>query len=91
MARIQKENRPTLFTWNDVVLSLVVVLSVVALWFTYQNLPPIIVAKLRIQGILLYQDFLVNQRWLVPSLMFGMAALLAAMTIPALLRMRSRL
>jgi hypothetical protein len=92
MARLQKEHRPTLFTWNDALLSLVIVLSAAALWFTFQNLPPMLVAKIRIQGILLYQDILVNARWLVPSAMFGIAALLAGMTIPALVRMsRSRL
>lgn len=87
MARIQTNARPALFTWNDVVLSSVIAGSLAALWFTYLNLPPIILAKLRIQGILLYQDFLVNQRWLVPSILFGAAALLAAMAVPALIKM----
>jgi hypothetical protein len=86
MSRIQKENRPTLFTWNDAVLALVIALSVTALWFTFQNLPPILIAKLRIQGILLYQDILVNARWLIPAALFGLAALLAAMTIPYLMK-----
>ena len=87
MARIQTEKRPTLITWNDLVLSLVIVLSIGALFFTAQNLPPIMFAKLRIQGILLYQDILVNARWLVPSLLFGVAALLSALTIPTLFKM----
>ena len=87
MARIQKDTRPALVTWNDFVLSLVIALSIGALFFTAQSLPPILVAKIRIQGILLYQDFLVNARWLVPSLLFGGAALLSAMTIPSLLKM----
>jgi hypothetical protein len=90
MARIQKDTRPALITWNDVVLSLVIVLSVGALFFTVQSLPPIMLAKLRIQGILLYQDYLVNARWLVPAAMFGLAAVLSALTIPSLIQMMRR-
>ena len=92
MARIQADQRPALITWHDFGLSLVIALCVGALFFTLQSLPPIILVKLRIQTILLYQDLLVNVRWLVPSLFFGIAALLAALTIPTLVRMsRSRL
>ena len=87
MARIQKDTRPALITWNDVVLGVVFVLSLAALWFAFQNLPPIMIAKIRIQGILLYQDFLVNARWLIPALMFGAASLLAALSIPMLFQM----
>jgi hypothetical protein len=87
MARIQKDTRPTLITWNDFALSFVIALCVGALIFTVQSLPPILLAKLHIEGILLYQYFLVNARWLVPSLFFGVAALLAALTIPTLLKM----
>lgn len=87
MARIQKDARPALVTWNDVALSLVLALCIGALFFAVQNLPPILLVKLRIQSILLYQDFLVNSRWLIPTLMFGLAAFLAALTIPSLLRM----
>jgi len=87
MARLPKNTRPALVTWNDFLLSLVIASCVGALWFASQNLPPILIAKLHIQGILLYQDFLVNARWLVPAMMFGLAALLAALTIPALIQM----
>ena len=87
MARIQKDVRPALITWNDILVGVVTALSFAALWFAFQNLPPILLAKMRIQGILLYQDFLVNARWLLPSLLFGGAALLAGMTIPTLIRM----
>jgi hypothetical protein len=87
MARIQKDTRPTLITWNDFALSFVIALSVDALIFTVQSLPPILLAKLRIEGILLYQYFLVNARWLVPSLFFGIAAFLSALTIPTLIQM----
>ena len=87
LARIQTDKRPALITWHDFGLSLVIALCVGALFFTLQSLPPIILVKLRIQGILLYQHFLVNVRWLVPSLFFGIAALLAALTIPTLINM----
>ena len=87
MARIQKDARPAILTWSDFALSAVIASCIAALWFTSQNLPPILLAKIHIQGILLYQDFLVNARWLVPAAMFGMAALLAALTIPTLIQM----
>ncbi len=87
MARIQTDSRPAILTWNDFALSAVIAACIAAFWFAYQNLPPILVAKIRIQGILLYQDFLVNARWLVPAVMFGLAALLAALTIPTLIQM----
>ena len=87
MSRIQKDIRPAILTWNDFALSAVIAACIAALWFAYQNLPPILIAKLRIQGILLYQDFLVNARWLVPAALFGLAALLAALPIPTLIQM----
>jgi len=87
IARIQTDIRPRLVTWNDFALSLVLALSISAVFFAVQSLPPIMFAKLRIQGILLYQDFLVNARWLMPSLLFGLAAFLSALTIPSLVRM----
>ena len=79
--------RPVLLTWSDFVLSLVITSCLGAIWFTLANLPPILVVKLRIQGILLYQHFLVNAHWLVPAMLFGMAAVLAAVTIPSLYKM----
>ncbi len=89
MARIQttEAKRPAIITWSDLGLSAVIAACVAALWFTSQNLPPILLAKLRVQSILLYQDFLVNSRWLVPTLFFGLAAFLAALTIPTLIQM----
>lgn len=89
MFRIQAANvkRPAIITWSDFALSSVIAACIAAFWFATQNLPPILLAKLRIQGILLYQDFLVNERWLVPALIFGLAAVLAAITIPTLYKM----
>jgi len=87
MARIQKDTRPAFITWNDFALSLVIALCIGALFFAAQNLPPVMLAKIRIQGILLYQDFLVNMRWLIPALFFGLGAFFAALTIPMLYQM----
>lgn len=87
MARIHVEKRPSLVTWNDFVIALVIALTIGALFITVQSLPPVALAKLRIQGILLYQGFIVNARWLVPAVLFGLAALFASLTVPPLLRM----
>jgi hypothetical protein len=84
MARIQKDERPALVTRNDLVIALVVGICVLALFFTARNLPPIMVMEIRKQSILAYQSFLVNARWLVPSLLFGFSAFFAALTIPYL-------
>ena len=86
MARIQKDSRPALITWSDFVLSSVITACTAALWFATLNLPPILLAKVRIQSILLYQDLLVNARWLVPVEMIGLAVVLTALTIPSLWR-----
>lgn len=86
MARIQKDERPALVTRNDFVISLVIAICVGALFFTIQSLPPVMVMEIRKQSILAYQSFLVNVRWLVPSLLFGLAAFFAALTIPYLQR-----
>ena len=84
MVRIQTTSAPRLFqvTWNDFAIALTITLCVVALYFTAQNLPPIMLTKIRIQGILFYQDILVNARWLVPAVLFGAAAFFSALTIP---------
>lgn len=92
MARIQtaEAKRPAILTWSDFALSAVIASCFAGMWFASQHLPPIFLMKLRIQGILLYQDFLVNARWLIPAMMFGLAAFLAALTIPTLLQMANR-
>jgi hypothetical protein len=90
MTRIQKDVRPGLVTWHDLGLSLVIASCIGALFVTVQSLPPIILIKLHIQGILLYQGFLVNARWLVPAVMFGLSAFFAVLTLPALVQMSTR-
>jgi hypothetical protein len=89
MARLQttEVKRPTFLTWSDFVVGSVIGACIAALWFATQNLPPLLLTKLRIQGILLYQDFLINSRWLIPTLLFGFAALMASLTIPTLYKM----
>ena len=92
MSRIQavpSQQRPALVTWNDFVLSLFIALSIGAVLFALQSLPPVAVVKLQIQWILLYQDFIVNARWLLPALFFGLAAFFAALSIPTLIQMTS--
>jgi hypothetical protein len=86
MARIQTVPAPRRlhFTWNDFALSAVIALCIGALWFSLQNLPPLAVAHIRKESILLYQQFLVNARWLIPLLSFLLAGFFAALTIPYL-------
>src|SRR5688572_16450068 len=84
MSRIQKDDRPSLVTRNDLVIGLAVIICVLALFFTVRNLPPIVIMEMRKQTILAYQAFLVNSDWLIPSLLFGLSAFFAALTIPYL-------
>jgi hypothetical protein len=86
MARIQAVSAPAPFhlTWNDLFVSLALAVCIGAIWFSLQNLPPIVAAQIRKESILLYQQILVNSRWLIPALSFGLAGFLAALTIPYL-------
>ena len=86
MARLQSvpAPRPFRLTWNDFFVSLVLAICIGAMWFSLQNLPPLVIAQLRKESILLYQQFLVNARWLIPALSFGFAGFLAALTLPYL-------
>lgn len=86
LARIQKDRRPAFFTWSDLVLSSVISACIAALWFASEHLPPILVAKIHMQSILLYQDFLVNTRRLLPTVTFGLAVLLVALSLPTLIQ-----
>lgn len=84
LSRIKVDSRPQLIGRDDVVLGLAMILCAGAFLFAAQSLPPIFLAKLRIQGILFYQSILVNVRWLLPSIFFAIAAVLAGMTLPSL-------
>ena len=89
LARIQTMAAPRQFrlTGADLALGLALAVSAGAILFAVRNLPPLVLAQLRVQSIILYQRLLVNAGWLVPVAMFGFAALLAALTIPILIQM----
>jgi hypothetical protein len=86
MRRIQTipAPRPFRLTMTDVFAGLALALCIAAVWFSIQNLPPLVIAQIRKESILLYQQTLVNARWLIPVLSFGLAGFLAALTIPYL-------
>ena len=88
MARIKTipAPRPFRLTWNDLVLAIVFSVCIGAMWFSINHLPPLVVAQIRKESILLYQHLLINIRWLIPTLSFGLAAFLSALTIPYLRR-----
>lgn len=88
MARIRTIPVPQPFhlTWQDLVLALIFAACIGAVWFSINNLPPLVVAQTRKESILLYQYLLVNMRWLIPLLSFGLAAFLSALTVPYLRR-----
>jgi len=76
--------RPFGFSWNDFILALILSISIGAMWFSINHLPPLLVAQLRKESILFYQYLLINMRWLIPAVAFGLAAFLSALTIPLL-------
>src|ERR1044071_2302371 len=88
MARIKMipTPRPFRLTWNDLLLAFIFSVSIGAMWFSINHLPPLVVAQIRKESILFYQYLLVNMRWLIPVLSFGLAAFLSALTIPYLRR-----
>ena len=88
LSRIQTVHlrRPFRLTWTDLILGMALALCIGSVWFSLQNLPPLIVAQMRKESILLYQQILVNARWLIPMLAFSIAGFLAALTIPYLRR-----
>jgi len=86
IARIQTipVPRPFQLTWNDLVLGIILSVCMSAIWFSLYHLPPIVIAQIRKESILLYQHILVNARWLIPTFSFGLAGFLSALTIPYL-------
>ena len=87
LSRIQtvRVQHPRL-TWTDLILGTVLAICIGAVWFSLQNLPPLVVAQIRKESILLYQQVLVNARWLAPMLAFSLAGFFAALTLPYLRR-----
>ena len=86
MSRIQTVPAPRAFrlTWSDLALSIVLTLCIGAIWFSLRNLPPIVIAQIRKESILSYQYLLVNARWLIPVVSFGVAGFVSALTLPYL-------
>ncbi|HSL31524.1 MAG TPA: hypothetical protein VK900_20140 [Anaerolineales bacterium] len=93
LAQIKAVPAPRSFhlTWSDIVLGMILSLSLSAIWFSLQNLPPIVVAQIRKESILFYQYLLVNARWLLPAVSFGLAGVLALLTLPYLKQELSRI
>jgi len=88
MGRIQTAPAPRPFrvTWSDFGIAFVLSLCIGVIWFSVQNFPPLLLAQIRMYRILFYQDLIVNARWLIPAVFFGLAAFLSALTIPYLRR-----
>jgi hypothetical protein len=86
MVRIQTVPvpRPFRLAWSDMLLGVVLSLCVAAIWFSWSQLPPLVVAQIRKESILFYQYLLVNARWLIPMISFTLAGCLAALTLPYL-------
>lgn len=88
MSRVRSTPAPRFrLTRNDLILALVLTLVCSSIFAALQLLPVQVVLQLRIQVILFWQSLLVNARWLVPMLFFGLAAVLAALTLPTLYKM----
>ena len=87
MARLHNEPAPRFkITRTDYVLAIVLTLVLGGIILGFQFLPPIVVLQLRIQGILLWQSFLVNYRWLVPLTSITIGTFLAGFAFYQLLR-----
>lgn len=86
VARIQAVPvpRPFRLTWNDLLLGVVLSMCLGALWFSLNSLPPLVIAQIRKESILLSQQVIVNARWWIPVLSFGLAGFLVALTLPFL-------
>ena len=87
LARIHTE--PALrfkLTRNDYLLAVALSLVLGAMLFGFRSLPPHTFIQIRIQGILLWQSFLVNYRWLVPLTSIMLGAFLAGLAFFQLLK-----
>ena len=86
MSRIQQAPAPRSFhvTWSDFAIALAISLCIGAVWFSLLYLPPLALIHVHVQSILFYQDLFVNAHHPIPAILFGLAALLSALTIPYL-------
>jgi|SRR5688572_19259147 hypothetical protein len=87
LTRIRMEPEPRFkLTRNDYLLAVALSLVLGAILFGFRSLPPHTLIQIRIHGILLWQSFLVNYRWLVPLTSIMLGASLAAFAFLQLLR-----
>ena len=87
LARIRTEPAPRFkLTRNDFLLAVALSLVLGAILFGFRSLPPHTLIQIRIQGILLWQSFLVNYRWLVPLTSIMLGTSLAGFAFVQLLR-----
>jgi hypothetical protein len=87
MARIRNEPAPRFqITRTDYLLTIVLTLALGGVILGFQFLPPIVLQQMRIQGILLWQSFLVNYRWLLPLISIMLGTFLAGIAVYQLLR-----
>ena len=77
-------------TRTDYLLTIVLTLVLGAILLGFQTLPPIALLQMRIQGILLWQSFLVNYRWLLPVTSITLGTFLGGIAFHQLLRSQRR-
>jgi len=91
MSRIGREPAPRFqITRMDYLLTIVLTLVLGAIILGFQALPPMALLQMRIQGILLWQSFLVNYRWLLPVTSIILGTFLAGIAVHQLLRSQRR-
>jgi len=91
LSRIGREPAPRFqITRMDYLLTIVLTLVLGAIILGFQALPPIALLQMRIQGILLWQSFLVNYRWLLPVTSIILGTFLAGIAFHQLLRSQRR-
>ena len=87
MTRLYNEPAPRFqLTRMDYLLAIIVTLVLGAIILGFRFLPPIVLLQLRIQGILLWQSFLVNYRWFLPLTSITIGTFLAGFAFYQLLR-----
>lgn len=87
MTRIRIEPAPRFQVMRtDYLLAVVLTLVLGGIVLGFQFLPQIVILQLHIQGILLWQSFLVNYRWLLPSTSIVLGTFLAGIAFYQLLR-----
>ena len=87
MARIRNEPAPRFqITRTDYLLAVAFTLVLGGIMLGFQFLPPIALLQMRIQGILLWQSFLVNYRCLLPLTSILLGTILAGIAFYQLLR-----